>query len=553
MKTDFFANISHEFRTPLTLILGPVEQMLDKAETQDKNRLLHIRRNARRLLQLVNQLLDLSKIDSGNVSLKVTSGDFVAFLKGLVMSFESLAERKGIALRFSVQPCEGSEPSQGSGKHFFDRDKIEKIFTNLLSNAFKFTHEGGMVSVHVVQINKCRKATAQPDKEEFVKPCMDISVTDTGEGIPAQQLPYIFDRFYQVDSSSQRTHGGTGIGLAMVKQLVELHYGSIRVISNEGKGTTFTISLPLGREHVHQSEFAENFQENEFVPDVQTESLELEFMSLKTDPDSVGKKEKNSKKRPAADRPILLIIEDNADVRAYIREQLETEYIIHEAADGKAGVAQAIEVIPDLVISDVMMPKMDGYEVCHTLKTDERTSHIPVILLTAKAGDEAKLAGLETGADDYILKPFRQQELAVRVRNLISLRRKLRQRFSTATVIKPSEIETTSMDREFLERAIAVVEENIGEEHFTAESLANTVAMSVSQLNRKLNALIDQPAGQLIRTMRLQRAAEMLAKKAGTVAEICYVVGFSDQANFTRSFKKQFGCSPSQYQKSHLK
>lgn len=544
LKTDFFANISHEFRTPLTLILGPAEQMLERHSGDDKKNLSLIRRNAQRLLQLVNQLLDLSRLEHGGLKLQASPGDFIAFLKGLVMSFESLAERKSIALQFEAQPSEGFKPSES----YFDHDKIETIFINLLSNAFKFTPEGGRVSVQL-SVNS-RSEAEIPTARDNQSPLNTgywtlITVQDTGEGMPAEQLPYIFDRFYQVDSSSRRVHGGSGIGLALVKELVELHYGSIIVASEEGVGTTFTIRLPLGKEHLKPEEIvARGTLQGASEQDANVPSIQQSI-------DPAIQDQATSDQQRATNRDLILLIEDNDDVRAYIREQLQPDYAILEAADGEAGIAQAIEAIPDLVISDVMMPKKDGYEVCRALRTDERTSHIPVILLTAKAGEQERLTGFETGADAYVLKPFRQQELAVRVRNLIALRRKLRQRFSTATVIKPSEVEATSMDRAFLERVIAVIEANLSEEQFHAEALAGEVAMSLSQLNRKLNALIGQPAGHLIRSLRLQRAADLLAKKSATVAEICYAVGFSDQANFTRSFKKQFGCSPSEYQKIH--
>jgi len=571
LKSDFFANISHEFRTPLTLILGPAEHLLKEKTGEDKKNLSLIRRNAQRLLQLIDQLLDLSKLERSKLNLHASPGDFIAYLKGLVMSFESLSVRKGISLQFDT------DDSSNLTESWFDRDKIEKIFSNLLSNAFKFTPEGGEVRVTISKAvdcplkniitdreqqyelvhprcRLCMEEMENQDSKELTQPfnCVNVTVTDTGEGIPAGQLPHIFDRFYQADSSSRRVHGGTGIGLTLVKELVELHYGSIVVTSDEGKGTAFKICLPLSKFHLKPdeiakravSEQAEKSRANDYVkqPGFIEEEVE-ENVSVES---STEKEVKES-----TDRPILLIIEDNADVRAYIREQLQKEYAILEAIDGEEGINLAVESIPDLVISDVMMPKKDGYEVCRTLKTDKRTSHIPVILLTAKARAEEKFAGLETGADAYVLKPFSQQELAVRVRNLIELRRKLRAKYSTATVIKPSEVEANPMDREFLQQVVSTIEARMGEEHFGAEDLAGEAAMSISQLNRKLNALVDQPAGKLICSMRLQRSAELLTKKSGTVAEICYEVGFGSQANFTRAFKKQFGCTPLEYQKKH--
>ncbi len=585
LKSDFFANISHEFRTPLTLILGPAEQLLEKNSGDDKRKLSLIRRNAQHLLRLINQLLDVSKLEGGKMQLQTSAGDFIPFLKGLVMSFESLAQQKGIDLLFEVndapQPCEGSEPSQGLDETYFDRDKIEKIFTNLLSNAFKFTPEGGSVRVTATLISDCRLRVSCPDEDqiyEILHPrcaacinsadasggqdspqsvnCVEITVADTGVGIPSEQLPYIFDRFYQVDASSRRANGGTGIGLALVNELVEMHNGSIVVNSRDGGGAAFTVCLPLGKKHLKVDEMVDTSLSPTVTEEI-GEGADVPIVVVSEDKEDalrageVRPLNEDTQAPTTDDPPIILIIEDNADVRAYIREQLQTEYAILEAEDGEAGIAWAIEAIPDLVISDVMMPKKDGFEVCRTLKTDARTSHIPVILLTAKALEREKLTGLETGADAYVLKPFRQKELAVRVRTLIEQRRKLRQRFSTVTVIKPSEVEATSMDRAFLARVIEVIEARFDDESFNVEALTSEMAMSASQLNRKLNALIGQPAGQMIRSMRLQRAADLLARKSGNVAEICYAVGFSDQANFTRSFKKQFGCSPSDYQKTN--
>ncbi len=560
LKSDFFANISHEFRTPLTMILGPAEQLMQEPSESSKNKGKLIRRNAQRLLRLINQLLDVSKLESGKMPLRASPGDFIGFLKGVVMSFESWAQEREIDLRFDVHPWEGADPSQGLKKTYFDRDKTEKIFFNLLSNALKFTTGGGRIEVgasfkpaHTTGVSKSPlgEPVLSLTKEGAALATgrvIQITVKDTGVGIPADRLPHIFDRFSQADTSSTRTYEGTGIGLALVKELVELHYGTIAVASEEGKGTIFTIGLPLGKEHLRPEEIVEEPAEEDRVAPISINHWDVVEETVVTR-HNVPVLSDETPTATNSEGPIILIIEDNADVRAYIREQLEPEYAILEAGDGEAGIAQAIEVIPDLVISDVMMPKRDGFEVCRTLKTDERTSHIPVILLTAKAREKEKLAGLETGADAYVLKPFRRKELAVRVRKLVELRRKLRARFSTATVIKPSEVEATSMDRIFLERVIEIIETHFDDETFNVETLAKEVTMSVSQVNRKLKALIGQPAGQMIRSMRLQRAADLLAKKSGTVAEICYAVGFSDQANFTRSFKKQFGCSPAAYKK----
>lgn len=515
-KSRFFANISHEFRTPLTLILGPLTDALEREQDLPFAHLTLVQRNGRRLLRLVNQLLDLSKLDAGSMNLRPAYADLVPFLKSIVYTFESLAQQKQITLRFS--------PTQAHIALYFERDKLEQVFYNLLSNALKFTPEGGTVEV------ACRVT----DDEHAA-----VEVRDTGIGIPADRLPHVFDRFYQVDSSHTREHEGTGIGLALTKALVELHHGELSVTSLEGEGTTFVVRLPLGRppEAEHLA-----------IP-VTEEASPIQALDADAGLRAAGAPAQEGA-TAAEDREIVLVVEDNADVRAYLREHLEGDYRVQEASDGESGLALALETLPDLIITDVMMPKLDGYALSRALRTDERTSHIPIIMLTAKAEEEDKLEGLETGVDDYLLKPFSPKELRARVRNLIALRRRLRERFSTATVIQPSQVEATSLDQAFLARTTASIEAHLDEEGFTIERLADEVGLSVSQLNRKLNALIDQPAGKLIRSMRLQRGADLLERQAGTIAEIAYRVGFSNQSHFSTAFKNQFGVSPSAYQKA---
>ncbi len=584
LKSDFFANISHEFRTPLTLVLGPLKDALAKSsEHISFGNLKMMRRNADRLLRLINQLLDLSKLQTGKMQLRTRPGDFVPFLKGLTMSFESLAAQKNISLRFQVHPCEDAKPSQDLTEAYFDRDKIEKIFSNLLSNALKFTPDQGCVDVTCTLIAACRHRIADSGTEQKYQlrspkcevcantlnvaedqnapvavNCVEVMVKDTGIGISTDRLPHIFDRFYQVDTSSTRENEGTGIGLALVKDLVELHNGSIEVASEEGHGTTFTVCLPLGRDHLLPEEIVEDASSTDISlhpaskGDLKKRTLEgstalAAGSSHENQVDAQPYEGLEPSQGFDEDAAIILIVEDNSDVRTYIRGCLEAGYKILEAKDGEEGIEKATETIPDLVISDVMMPKKNGYEVCAALKSDERTSHIPVILLTAKAAAEEKIAGLETGADDYLIKPFDSKELLVRVKNLIALRKKLRQRFSTATTIKPREVSATPMDQVFLQRVIDTIEAQLADEDFNINTLGNSVGMSPSQINRKLNALIDQSGGQLIRSMRLHHAASLLKQKAGNVTEICFKVGFNNLTTFNRSFKKQFGVSPNQY------
>jgi signal transduction histidine kinase/DNA-binding response OmpR family regulator/streptogramin lyase len=531
LKSRFFANISHEFRTPLTLILGPMEQLLSgmfKGNLKETYRI--IIRNGKRLLQLINQLLDLSKLEAGRMILTAGPLDIIPLLKALVQSFRSLAERKKITLTFKAE--------KESIIVYVDKDKLEKIVLNLLSNAFKYTPAGGTISVRVTTSSKTDKPVASTD-HEFVA----IRIADTGLGIAGEHLEKIFDRFYQAVETYDQERSSTGIGLALVKELVELHRGEIFVDSKINEGTEFTVRLPMGKAHLKEEEIDEKAAGETYpVGPVDADLFVAEV-------DTSGKIEHEST-TPDEEATIVLIVEDNSDVRSYIREILEPFFRIIEARDGREGLDKAVEVIPDLVVSDIMMPKMDGYELCKILKTDERTSHIPIILLTARAAGESKLEGLETGADDYIIKPFDSKELLVRARNLIKSRRQLRERFSREIMLKPQDIAITPMDEVFLQKVQTVVNEHIDDENFTVEMLGHEVGMSRSQIHRKLRALISQSASRFIRSMRLQRAVELMKKRAATITEIAYMTGFHSQAYFTTCFQEQFGCSPKEYLKN---
>jgi signal transduction histidine kinase/ligand-binding sensor domain-containing protein/DNA-binding response OmpR family regulator len=526
VKSRFFANISHEFRTPLTLILGPVRELhAVQPDEKSKEKLSMIERSAQRLLQLINQLLDLSKLEAGGMKLQAAPGNIVPFVRGIAQAFQSSAGRRSLTL--SV------EESEEAIELYFDRDKMEKILTNVLSNAFKFTPAGGKVTVAVSQ------DTPGTGVRGMSSGFVCISVSDTGIGIPPEELSHIFDRFYQVDASQTREHEGSGIGLALAKELVELHHGTISVKSEVGKGTTLALRFPAGRAHLSPDEIAAapQVEEDPVIPDHDAADLPMAESS------------EAASHSPDESLPLILIIEDNADVRTYIRDYLVPDYRVDEAGDGNDGIRKAKDVIPDLIISDVMMPKIDGYEVCKRVKQDEKRSHIPVILLTARAGQENKLEGLETGADDYLTKPFDAKELVVRIRNLIEIRRKLRERFSKTQVLKPGEIAVTSIDDRFLQKVMAVVEQKMGNEKFSVEELAGNVGMSRSQLHRKLSALTGQSPTNFIRYMRLHRAMDSLQKDAGTVSEIAYAVGFSGVSYFTKCFREQFGTLPSEVKK----
>ena len=545
LKSRFFANISHEFRTPLTLILGPIENLRQRLVDDDaKQELSMMQRNGQRLLRLINQLLDLSRLEAGKLTLETRPGDLLAFLKGVVFSFESLAKQKGIILQFEA--LENLPPV------YFDADKLEQVLVNLLSNAFKFTAEGGKISVQLsVGREQFSVASKQLRNNQLITDhSLLITVKDTGSGISADRLPRIFDRFYTTGEGYAKDHSGSGIGLALTKELVELHHGEISVASEVGKGTAFTVRLPLVPVVSDQLSVTSDQLSVSNVESIEDRALQIENrVASVRNPGSriVQPATSDEQQETSNEKPVLLLVEDNADMRAYIRNHLSATHRVLEAEDGVDGFNTAADLIPDLIISDVMMPKMDGYQLCEKLKNDERTSHVPVILLTAKSSGESKVEGLELGADDYLIKPFDARELQARVKNLIEQRHRLRERFGKEIKLQPRDIAITSTDERFLERAIAVVEEHISEAEFDVETFSRKVGMSRKHLHRKLKALTDQAPSEFIRTLRLQRAAQLLEKHAGNVTEVAYEMGFNSLSHFAKAFKEQFGALPKDY------
>jgi len=524
LKSTFFANISHEFRTPLTLIISPLEQLLNgtfKGDVRKYYGIMH--RNGRRLLQLVNQLLDLSKLESGKMKLETEEGDIAAFVRAIAYSFESLAVRKLIDYRVLTPPM--------TITGFFDRDKLEKILTNLLSNAFKFTPENGSIELEL----------KMPKTAQEHAGLVEIAVRDTGIGIPADQLPFLFDRFYSLIPAqpNQKTEhqylAGTGIGLALTRELVGLHKGQIRVESTEGQGTQFLFTFFVENLAISQESPSDTLAGDKTIPILSiAETTRLE-------------KPKMAEVFGAGDRQVVLIVEDNQDVRLYIRDQLIENYVVMEAGNGKQGLEMAVETTPDLVISDIMMPEMDGREFCRLVKSNEKTSHIPVVLLTAKADQSDKLEGLSLGADDYLIKPFDTRELQVRVANLIEQRRHLQERYRRSLhAFAPAKIDLESIDAAFLKKVREAVETNLEDETFSVVELGAAVNMSRSQLHRKLKALTGYAPNEVIRNMRLERAKAMLEKRAGNASEIAYMTGFNSPAYFAKCFKDYFGISPSE-------
>jgi signal transduction histidine kinase/ligand-binding sensor domain-containing protein/AraC-like DNA-binding protein len=527
LKSRFFTNISHEFRTPLTLILGPVKQMIERTKDQRfKDDLSMVHRNAYKLIELVNELLDISKLESGNMKLQTVPQNIIPLLKAMVLSFSSYAERKQITLQFNYDVDEIIV--------YLDKDKFEKIINNILSNAFKFTPNGGKVEV-----------SARPKHFSFphlVKgDSIEIIIADTGIGILKEKLSKIFDRFYQVDSSHTREQEGTGIGLALTKELIDLHKGTINVESEEGRGTTVTVNILLGTEHLKPDEIIEQIEKQEhYKPKSLEHTIQVE---------GIGEDHKIIYREIEDDSlPLLLIVEDNADVRKYIKDNLDSEFRIIEAKDGDDGWNKSVENIPDLIVSDVMMPKMDGFKFCEKLKIDERTSHIPVILLTAKAAKQDKLDGYELGADEYILKPFETDELKARIKNLIQQRERIHQHFKEHGLIELNLAKITATDKKFLKSVYESIINNISDSNFSIEHLAEKINISRSVLQRKVVSLTGEKPGELIRRVRINKAAELIKKRFGNLSEIALEVGFNNPAYFSEVFKKQFGVTPSQYQ-----
>ncbi len=512
LKSTFFANISHEFRTPLTLMKGPLQEVIDGCDDPKTLHLLKMaHRNADRQLHLVNQLLDLSKLDAGKMELGAQQDNFVPFLKGVVNAYQSLAVHKNVDLQLI---CPYDEVHL-----WFSRDKMDQIIQNLLSNAFKFTPSGGKVTVSL-----------SLDSGNVV-----LTVSDTGRGISRDDLPHVFDRFFQGNLDKYTEGAGSGIGLALVRDLVQLHGGTISVTSKIDHGSTFKVEIPLGKNHLATNDLIDGNQLQSLkksVPDTSftlVDNLRGEAFSSESYSNEV---------------PHLLVIEDNGDVRAYIRFRLENSFQISEASDGQQGINMAMDLMPDIIISDVMMPESDGFELCHTLKTDIRTCHIPIILLTARAEHEAKMEGLETGADDYLTKPFNSEELELRALNLVRLRRQLKERFAESITLRPSEVTTNSLDQSFLDAVLNTIEANLSNDQFGIDTLTKEIGISKSNLNNKLRALINQSTNQLIQSVRLQRALDLLEQKAGTVSEVAHQTGFKSTAYFIKCFKAKYGKTP---------
>ncbi|WP_337873137.1 two-component regulator propeller domain-containing protein [Ignavibacterium sp.] len=514
MKSRFFANLSHEFRTPLMLIKGPLEELITGKIAGSKFEYYQmIKRNADRLQNLIDQLLELSQLESECIPLDKQSQNIVNVIASSIANFLPFAKQKKIQLDFN---CE-----YDSIQIAFDRDKLEKIINNLLNNALKFTKENGRITIDI--------CLSSDDK----KPELKLLVSDSGVGIPEEHLDKIFNRFFQVDSTSNKSDG-FGIGLALVKELVSLHQWNISVASKTGEGTTFTITIPLTKE------------EYERITHLNEKSIEEEFNEKITDEEDVFIELEEQEKKEAS----VLFVDDSEDVRIYVSHILEQDYYLYICDNAKDAIEIAINHSPDLIVSDVMMPEMDGIEFCKIIKTDIRTSHIPVILLTAKAAQDSKIEGLETGADDYIIKPFDKEELLIRIKNLIEQRRLLREKFSKEIFLRPETLVTNTLDKQFINHLTEIVEKNICEFNFDSEKLAQQLAISRSALNRKIKAITGKGPGEFIRDVRMKKAAQMIIENKFNITQIALEIGFASPAQFTKAFKKHFGCLPSEFREN---
>ncbi len=517
LKFKFFTNVSHEFRTPLTLIISPVKKLISNTTDPSQIKQLEIiERNGKRLLNLVNQLLDFRKLEVDQLRLCVSSGDIVQFVSEKVESFMGYSDNKGVKLVF--------ETKIASFDIYFDHDKIEKIIYNLLSNAFKFTLKGGVVKVTVSIVN---------DLDIQNNRMVLIQVSDTGIGINPAMLNHIFDRFFQEDHDEEMLNPGSGIGLSLTKEYVELHGGIVKVDSTLGVGSTFSVYIPSDLKSEHENLVQED---GPVVPPLcETESLEGEFVS---------------DTEVHNDKPLLLLVEDNDDLRLYLSENLSEKYRITQACNGKEGLDALSVELPTIIICDVMMPIMNGIDLCKKVKNDDRYSHIPFVLLTAATSLENELKGLEVGADDYITKPFVYSVLELKVSNMIARRKLLHAKFNNTQDISPSEICITSVDQKFFEKSLQVVNENLTDSEFSIDKMCDLIGISRAHLYNKLVAITGKTPAEFIKIMRLKRAAQLLRESQLTVSEISYDVGYNGPRYFTKHFKEFYGKTPSQYAKS---
>jgi signal transduction histidine kinase/ligand-binding sensor domain-containing protein/DNA-binding response OmpR family regulator len=520
VKTKFFTNVSHEFRTPLSLIVGPLDRLMKHThEPEQRKQLQLVQRNARRLLNLVNQLLDFRKMEVQEFAVQRTEGEFIAFCRELTCSFSDLAEMKRIKLSFSTNVA--------SFTTLFDRDKVEKIMFNLLSNAFKYTPGVGRIEVSVLFHERTTLTTPQ----------LEISVMDTGIGIPRDKQEQIFEPFFQHDVFANVTNPGSGIGLAITKEFVRLLGGQISLNSEPGAGTTFKVTLPVINATDDQHEGSRQVEE-------------ITLMS------ATMAEERASRRAPATDgAPLILLVEDNEDFRFYLKDNLTPGYRVVETENGQRAWELLETVQPDLIISDVMMPLMDGIELTRRLKADAKLRQVPIVLLTAHGDEELQLESYRLGVNDFMQKPFTYEILAARVENILQQRavEPIAPGDKQYAAIQPTEVEVTPAGEQFLEQVVQVIEQHIGETDFSVEALSKELFMHRAGMYRKLLAITGKTPIEVIREVRLKRGAQLIERSGMTIAEVAYDVGFNNPKKFSQYFKEYFNMTPSEYQKTNRK
>jgi signal transduction histidine kinase/DNA-binding response OmpR family regulator len=515
-KSKFYTNITHEFRTPLTIILGIADTIHDKIRDTVGKEMKMIKNNGGKLLRLVNQMLNLSKMEAGAMPVNMIQSDILPYLRYIMESFHSIAEEKNVRLHFLSKI--------DSMTMDYDPDIIEEVLGNLLSNAIKFTHHGGDVYFQV---------ETEPTGSKESPGNLIIYIRDNGVGIDENKLSFIFDRFYQADDESTRKAEGTGVGLALVKEYITLLKGTIRVKSKLNQGTEFMLSLPVTQHAPIRQVAYKDIKKNQGLQE--------------EEPESVLQPDMEVRENTANELPLLLVIEDNRDVVEYLVSILNHAYHILIANNGTEGIERALESVPDIIVCDVMMPEKDGFEVCRTLKEDFRTNHIPVILLTAKADIDSKIIGLEQGADAYLVKPFNKKELQVRLNKLIEGRQKLKTKYSeilyqTTGIEKPK-----GLNEIFLQKIMEALGKNFQDEQYDLHGLCVDVGISRAQLHRKFIALTGKSTTDYIRHYRIKKAKELLISSDISISEIAYHVGFKDPNYFTKSFLKENGITPSNF------
>jgi len=536
MKLQFFTNISHELRTPLTLIISPLENLIKQGANLSQRKIneqYHLMyKNSKYLLRLLNQLLDLRKLDQGKLNLEARYGDFVKFVNEAVEPFQFMANKQEVDLKVI---------SEAEKIYFwFDQDVVEKILYNLLSNAFKYTPAGGKIHVRLKEVENLARSKS---KKNPLTHYMALEVIDTGRGISPKAKKRIFERFYK-EGGEKFTVDGAGIGLSFTQSLVKRHYGQIDVESKKDEGSTFTVRLPMSKSTFAKAEISnEKISTRPFTTDP-LEYFSPEQPSTLPEIDAVATEEKT------VDLPLLLFVDDNPDIRRFIKSGFENDFRIIEAENGVKGLEIARSTIPDIIICDIMMPEMDGVEMCNLVKKDPNTSHIPVVLLTAKITTEDEIEGLEQGADAYIRKPFELGVLKLQIQNIYKYRENLKSRFRREIILEPSEITVTSIDEEFLKRAVELIEEHMEDAEYNVESLVKDMYISRSKLYLKLKALTGLSSSEFIRSIRLKRAVQLFEKSGYSIKEVMIKTGFNTPSYFSKCFKHQFGVLPSEYVKS---